>query len=178
MILPDRMIREDGLVHPLLERVEGPEIYSYGLGPAGYDCTLADEFRAPGGHSSFHASGFVSLAGGHSLLCRTQEVVRIPDDCCGHVWPKSSYSRQGLVLITSPLEPGWRGTITLEVVNIVHTPIKLRVGQGICQVQWTILSGDCERPYSGRYQDQTGIKGAYQIEPRWDDLGDEEDDAA
>lgn len=172
MILPDSAIRVDGLVSPLLERVEGPDIYSYGLGPAGYDCTLADEFRAPGCTSSFQSARSVTLAGGHALLCRTQEVVQIPEDCCGHVWPKSSYTRQGLILITSPLEPGWRGTITLEVVNVVNTPVKLRVGQGICQVQWTMLTGPCERPYRGRYQDQTTIKGAYQLEPTWEELGD------
>lgn len=169
MSLPDHMIRTRALVEPLVERVEGATIYSYGLGPAGYDCTLADEFRAPGDVSSFSAGrNSLMLAPHCPMLCRTQETVTIPEDCCGHVWPKSSYSRQGLILITSPLEPGWRGTITLEVVNLSSRRVLLRVGQGICQVQWQMLAAPCEKPYSGKYQDQTEIRGAYQLEPEID----------
>ena len=68
------------------------------------------------------------------VLAQTVEVFKIPRDTLAVVLGKSTYARCGLVVNCTPLEPEWRGTVTLELSNTTPLPLKVYPGEGVCQV--------------------------------------------
>jgi dCTP deaminase len=93
------------------------------------------------------------------LLAETVEWIRVPEDCLCLVTIKSTWARCFLNLNNTTLEPGWQGTITLELTNTSRLPIRVRPFHGIAQV--VFLQGPpCTLPYNDRteasYQDQRG----------------------
>ena len=73
---------------------------------------------------------------------------------------KSSYARLGLLVNVTPLEPGWHGTITIELSNVGHRPIVVHANEGIAQVQFH-TGARPDRIYSekktAKYQGQTEV---------------------
>ena len=62
------------------------------------------------------------------VLAQTLEAVTIPNNLVGFVEGRSSYARVGIsVHVTAPkIDPGFNGTITLEMTNLSPHRIKLR----------------------------------------------------
>ncbi len=60
---------------------------------------------------------------------------------------------------TTPLEPGWRGRLVIEMANLTDLPMKVYAGEGIAQV--IFFEGDqpsiTYADRAGKYQDQKGI---------------------
>lgn len=116
---------------------------SGGLGPCGYDVTLAqDVLLNP-----------AQLAGSFQLAS-TQEQFWMPDDVVGTVHDKSSWARRGLAVQNTVIEPGWRGFLTLELTNHSHGMVRLYKGTPIAQVIFHRLDRPTALPYAGKYQDQ------------------------
>jgi len=185
MILNDKRIKELaelGMISPFFDRqvrgVEGEEldsdrVISYGLSSFGYDIRLAPEFKIV----SNHRSGIIDpkrVSDNHYLdineksciippsgfvLSRSIEKLEIPDNILVLCVGKSTYARCGIIVNVTPLEPGWRGYITLEIHNTTVMPAKVYANEGICQLLF--FQGEtCETSYGtrmGKYQDQTGI---------------------
>lgn len=72
---------------------------------------------------------------------------------------KSSLARMGLVvhLTAGYVETGWRGRLTLELVNLAPVPIRLYAGMYIAQIEVS-EAGAAEQPYAerGHYVDADG----------------------
>jgi len=86
----------------------------------------------------------------------------MPDNVSGLCMGKSPYARLGLVLNTTPLEPGWEGHITLELYNASPRALKIYVQEGICQL-WFFEGERPEVTYrdrKGKYQGQRGVTHA------------------
>lgn len=81
----------------------------------------------------------------------TLEEFHIPDNVVGLFFPKSSYSRRGLILAASPLEPGWSGAITMAWHNLSDDPVTLYNHQGIVQVLFWHSSVAPLRQYAGKW---------------------------
>lgn len=72
---------------------------------------------------------------GEFAIARTLEYVKLPDDLAGQAMGRSSWGRLGLVIATATLvQPGFSGTITLELSNLGTVPIVLYVGVRIAQI--------------------------------------------
>jgi dCTP deaminase len=86
---------------------------------------------------------------GEFVLGRTQEWVEIPDDVVCRIEGKSSIGRLGLVVHATAgfVDPGFQGTLTLEIANFNSVPIVLRPGLFICQLSFMALDRAAERPY-------------------------------
>ena len=64
-------------------------------------------------------------------------------------------------MFNTVIEPGWRGFLTLELRNMSNKKIFIPNGCPIAQVVFHRLDQECEKPYSGKYQDQErGPQGA------------------
>lgn len=66
----------------------------------------------------------------------------------------------GIVVNVTPLEPCWRGHVTIEISNTTPLPAKVYANEGIAQVIFLEASEVCEVSYEdrqGKYQDQRGI---------------------
>ena len=73
---------------------------------------------------------------------------------------KSTYARCGLVLNVTPLEPEWRGKVTLEISNTTPLPAKIYANEGIGQLLFFKADMVCAVSYAdkaGKYQDQGGL---------------------
>lgn len=59
---------------------------------------------------------------------RTLERIVIPNDLVGFVEGRSSFARVGITIhLTAPkIDPGFDGTITLEMANFGRVPVELR----------------------------------------------------
>jgi deoxycytidine triphosphate deaminase len=69
------------------------------------------------------------------VLGATLEYLGIPDDLSGQVITRSSYGRLGLLSATAvQVHPGFRGCLTLELVNLSTIPITLTPGERIAQL--------------------------------------------
>ena len=87
------------------------------------------------------------------------ETFNIPANVFGICYCKSTYARCGLMVNTTPLEPGWRGQLVIELANLTDLPMKVYANEGIAQV--VFFEGDIPSityaDRSGKYQDQKGI---------------------
>lgn len=69
------------------------------------------------------------------VLGATMEYVSMPKDLAATVEGRSSWGRLGLIIATaSSVAPGFKGCITLELVNDGEVPIVLRPGMRIAQL--------------------------------------------
>ena len=86
---------------------------------------------------------------GEFVLGRTEEFVEIPDDIVARIEGKSSLGRLGLIVHATAgfVDPGFRGTLTLEITNLTRVPIILWPGKPIAQLSFMTLDAPAERPY-------------------------------
>lgn len=96
---------------------------------------------------------------GEFVLARTEEVVTLPDDLVGRVEGKSSNGRLGLLVHATAgyVDPGFSGTLTLELSNVANLPIRLYRGMKIGQIAFEQVSTPVERPYGS-----AGLGSKYQ----------------
>jgi dCTP deaminase len=138
MILPAQTIRRIKPILPFVERTVHNGM-SYGLSHAGYDVRIAQAcFLSP---NAF-------------CLASTMEEFSMPDDLVAFVHDKSTWARRGLSLFNTVIEPGWRGFLTLELVNHSDEQLMVSAGDPIAQIIFMRMEEPTERPYTGKYQDQ------------------------
>lgn len=92
-------------------------------------------------------------------LAVTVETFQVPTDVLGVCLGKSTYARCGLVMNTTPLEPGWCGRLVLEMFNSAPLPLRVYVNEGIAQCLFfrgeTPATSYADR--AGKYQGQQGL---------------------
>ncbi len=178
-VLPDHAVRQlalQGMIRPFRESTRVPGQLSWGLQPCGYDVRLAPELLVlqdqlvvadPKRLRMRHyqrvlprRDNTLLLPARSFALCRSLEEFRMPSDVMGLVLPKSTVARGGVLLQTTVIEPGWHGTITMEIANLHPVPVVLYPGEGIAQVVFLRTAGVPEKDYGqlgGLYQGQRGI---------------------
>lgn len=161
--------------HKQLIRVnpDGERVISYGVSSFGYDMTLGEEYkiyepRYP--HKivdpkkpeeedwrTFYTPRPFGMEPGTFLLARTVETWNIPEDIMVTVLGKSTYARCGLIVNVTPMEPGWKGVLTLELHNASRHRILIYPNEGIAQAvfQRGKKPSTTYAQRQGKYQDQT-----------------------
>lgn len=85
------------------------------------------------------------------ILASTVEYIKVPDNIVVRVEGKSSLARMGILVHTAGfIDPGFEGTITLEISNQSNLAIAIYPGMYICQVAIEYLSSPAEVPYNKR----------------------------
>lgn len=100
---------------------------------------------------------------GEFVLGSTLETVRLGDDIVARLEGKSSLGRLGLLIHSTAgfVDPGWQGTITLELSNVATLPISIYPGMKIGQVSFYQMTTSADHPYGSpelgsKYQGQAG----------------------
>lgn len=148
--------------------------------PASVDVRLGNEFRVMRNSRLTHIDPFESqqrlmdtvtvpdgepfvLHPGEFALGHTAEVIGCPVDIVGIVNGKSSLGRLGIQVHATAgfIDPGFKGTVVLELSNVANLPILLRPGMKIAQMVFQRLDRPAERPYGhpdlgSKYQGQQG----------------------
>ena len=169
-----RMAEDHGMIDPFEPGQVREGVISYGVSSYGYDVRVADEYKVfTDVHSvvvdpkAFDERSFVDIKGDHCIippnsfaLARTLEHFDIPRDVLVVCVGKSTYARCGIIVNVTPLEPEWRGHLTLEISNTTPLPAKIYANEGIAQIVFLSAERVCEISYadkSGKYQDQAGL---------------------
>ena len=86
---------------------------------------------------------------GEFVLGTTSEWVELPNDIVARIEGKSSLGRLGLIVHATAgfVDPGFKGTLTLEITNLTRVPIVLWPGKPIAQLSFMTLDRPAERPY-------------------------------
>jgi dCTP deaminase len=98
---------------------------------------------------------------GEFVLGSTRERVVLPGDLVARLEGKSSLGRLGLLIHSTAgyVDPGWDGTLTLELSNVANLPITLYPGMKIGQISFFQLSTPADQQYGSagnKYQGQRG----------------------
>lgn len=164
-VLPDFMLRQliaDGGITGRYGRDPGDAV-----NPASVDMHLGPSLLI----ESLQNTGFVeypfgkhtkdnpfTLRPGNFVLAATEETITLPDDLAGQVQLKSSVARLGLEhLMAGWIDPGFTGTITLELHNSRQlAPVLLWPGMPIAQLVVQQMAAPCAISYrlTGRYNGQ------------------------
>lgn len=142
------------------------------LQPSGYDVCLGDEVLAWKSNVisvgmdisskmekyKGEYGGFLNLPPGFFCLGTTVERVELPPTLCAQVHGRSSIGRLGVAVhITAGyIDPGFKGQITLEIVNHSQNWIQIPRGERIAQLVFMRMCCVPTRLYHGRYQNQEG----------------------
>ena len=107
------------------------------------------------------------------LLAVTRERIKLPNNITAFVEGRSSIGRIGLFIQNAGwVDPGFDGTITLELFNANRLPIRLRAGRRICQIVFAQLDRSTGHPYRGKYQHQSSAVGSrIHLDTRPDPVG-------
>ena len=85
------------------------------------------------------------------ILASTIEYIKVPDNMMVRVEGKSSLARMGLLVHTAGfVDPGFEGTLTLEISNQSNLAVTLYPEMYICQIAVQYLSSASEVPYNKR----------------------------
>ena len=173
-------------IEPVRE-ADGKKVMSYGLGYYGYDIRLGEEFLSPRKIDKMSYIGTPGLrtitkvdpkraktvrnqamfefTADHPfwlpkdtyILATSYESFEIPEDVIGICYGKSSYARAGIDVNVTPLEPGWRGTLTMHIANNSCHAVKIYPGEGIAQIVFH-RGEEIDLSYAGDYQNQEGVR--------------------
>ncbi len=162
-------------VNHQVKSVFGKQVVSYGLSSFGYDIRISRVMRIFESKvnsmidpKNFDISIGVTPKRGeysqfilppHSFaLTESIETFNVPEDVMAICLGKSTYARCGLIVNVTPLEPGWKGVLTIELSNTTSIPMAVYPNEGIAQL--IFFRGDRpEITYAdkkGKYQGQTG----------------------
>ncbi len=178
-ILCDSQIRELIGIEPFEDNIKRAGKISYGVSSYGYDLRVGSVFKIFTNVNSeivdpkrFSEKSFVTIDTSELhqdfvlippnsfALCETVECVSMPRGYLAICVGKSTYARCGIIVNVTPIEPEWRGKITLEISNTTPLPARIYANEGIAQL--IFLKGErvCAKSYadkSGKYQDQKGL---------------------
>ena len=93
----------------------------------------------------------VVIRPGKYYLAQTVELVNTPSDLMPVVYPRTSLFRAGLLLLNSKTDPGYRGTLTMGLVNLSPFPVRLQMGARICNMVFFRIEGKTVS-YRGQHQ--------------------------
>lgn len=112
---------------------------SYGLTECGYDIRIKQDVTL--------------FLGRRFVLASSMEYFHMPTWLMGRVLNKSSWARKGLdASMTTNIEPGWRGFLTLELRYHKAMPLTIKAGTGIAQVIFEEIRTRTQ--YKGKYNNQ------------------------
>ena len=170
MILSDRTIRglatNCGLIDPFDEDQLQPCSYDVRL-DSRIKRVVQTELRGVSMDTLNIANMEYALRPGEFILGSTVESVSIPDYLACRFEGKSSLGRIGLTTHVTAgfIDPGFQGTITLEIKNENQFPILLKPGMLIGQLCFIRLNTKVDRMYGSvelgsHYQNQIGVTEA------------------
>ena len=184
-VLCDTQIRELVPIEPFVDGEKRMGRISFGVSSYGYDVRVGPHFKVftnvdPTGSGAqaivdpkrFGEGMFVSIdtrETGHDhviippnsfALAETVEEIEVPRDVLAICVGKSTYARCGIIVNVTPLEPEWRGKVTIEISNTTPLPAKIYEGEGIAQMIFLKADRTCAVSYAdkdGKYQNQRGL---------------------
>lgn len=141
MVLTGKQIVDMSIVTPAVAmKIDDMDMPSRGMEPNGYTLTSSDTRE------------HVLVKPLATVTFKTHEVVNIPIGYVGTLYAKSTYARQGLILVTNtPVDAGYRGVLTMRFFNSGDRDVLVRPSGGLMQMIVHRLDEQPNEPYKGRW---------------------------
>lgn len=148
------IVRENGLDFRLADEIA-------------YHKELGDDFVMDPADKSAITSAYDVRQGQENLILKkhsqvllsTLEYIEVPDDIVGMVELRSTWARHGLSMPPTIIDAGFKGTVTLEVVNNAPYSIALKPNVRFAHIIFIKATSKVENSYAtGSYSGQRGIK--------------------
>jgi dCTP deaminase len=91
-----------------------------------------------------------------TVLVGTIERIEMPSDVMGFCNLRSTYARLGISIPPTIIDATWRGHLTISI-TATRYPVVLHTGDRFLHVIFAKLTSPVQKPYDGKYQDQTDI---------------------
>lgn len=158
-----------------IREVDNRRVVSYGTSSYGYDVRLDNKFKIFTNINSGiidplefdeekclvdHEGDYVIIPPNSYVLGNTIEVFNIPRNVMIIALGKSTYARAGAIVNVTPIEPGFKGQVVIEISNSTPLPMKIHAYHGIAQFVFFESDEACETSYAdknGKYQNQRGV---------------------
>ncbi|MDP4008028.1 MAG: dCTP deaminase [Candidatus Peregrinibacteria bacterium] len=168
MILSDKDIRA-AIAAGTIEVTSQDGLHGQVIGPSSYDIRLGKFFKIykhahlavldPVKSESFEGvTETIEIVDGQPFIVQpgefvlgvTMEKVKLPDNIVARVEGRSSLGRLGIIIHSTAgfIDPGFEGTITLEITNINRMPVALYPGMRIGQFAFETMTSAAEVPYN------------------------------
>jgi dCTP deaminase len=149
---------------------DGSPCLSYGLTSVGYDVRCGTKFALPVKRLSGEVldsrkpadgffteidigeDGYIDIPAKTFFMCHTLEYFVMPRDVAALVLGKSTLARMGVVPVSTPIEPGFSGNVTLEFVNSNDHPVRIYAGDAMGQFWFS----ETTEPVTISYADRGG----------------------
>lgn len=96
-----------------------------------------------------------NILSGQMVGVLSHEKLNIPLELCARFGIRSYFARLGINAFGGlQLDPGFRGRLTMNLLNVGPEPAPLRLNDVLFSVEFERLDEPAEMPYSGSYQDQ------------------------
>jgi dCTP deaminase len=183
---------EKAMIKPFAEGEKRPGRISWGLSSAGHDIRLGRRFKVFDPATIYGDALLLNIRGQLSVidpktdswhylfkdieadscvippnsfaLAESLEEFDMPKDVLATCLGKSSYARCGIIINVTPLEPGWKGRLTMEISNSTPLPARVHALEGIAQLLFFRTDKWPDKTYAdksaggaGKYQGQTGL---------------------
>lgn len=98
------------------------------------------------------------VAPGETVFVTLKETIRIPDDCLGFVFPRSSITRLGIIIPPVFMNPGYDGQLPITIKNTTNIEITIMPDVRVAQLICAPLSGVPATSYkkAGKYAGEVG----------------------
>ncbi|MCK9234701.1 MAG: dCTP deaminase [Gammaproteobacteria bacterium] len=183
-----RSVKENNMIKPFIQHqvkvrpkkdnhTEVEKIVSFGLSSGGYDVRLDNQFKIftnvnnslldplamKNDYYVDHIGDTCIIPPNSYILGLTIEEFDIPRDVLVVAVGKSTYARLGLSVNVTPIEPGFKGKVVIEIANQTPIPAVVHANMGIAQFLFLQMSSECEVSYNdrnGKYQNQQCLQTA------------------
>ena len=112
------------------------------LTPAGYDLGSAED---------------ITIKPNEHRLVATNEKIGLSPNIMGILHIRSSFAREGLFASLALVDPGFKGQLTIALLNSGKSNLKINRGESFLQLSLIRLTSEVEKSYDGAYQDSSGI---------------------
>jgi len=132
--------------------------------PSSYDLGLWHEALQNGSKLEVTESG-IWIEPHKLILLSSLEYVELPLNIVARIYIRSSLAREGLFPEgQGRVEAGYRGTLTLPVINLGRKPIHLSRNERFATIEFCYLNQSVSSGYTGKYQGSKGPVPSYRTQ--------------
>lgn len=91
------------------------------------------------------------LKPGKYYVIKTIEKVNLPEDIIAWSYSRSTLYRSGIIIKGGQINPGYRGGLSMGIINLSHQPFRLTLGARVVHIVFTRVEGGGSA-YRGQWQ--------------------------
>lgn len=107
-----------------------------------------------------------NLRPGEYILVRLNERLNMPNDLAGHIRPRTTFNKLGLIITSQHINPSYSGNLQIGIKNETPNVVFLKPGLVIGQIVFESLDGEIENDMlyknkkDSKYQGEDGFVGS------------------